>query len=191
MLGAYGFGYKSGPQGHALSAQLGWVELGDDVEIGANATIDRGTYGPTVIGSGTKVDNLVMIGHNCELGRHNVFASQVGLAGSCSTGDFVRLAGQVGVAEGSYAVLFGLFGLSVQAGVAVSFVRRLRSIVTAGLGCCASASCASSPASGVRKACAAWAVKACSLTTRCANRRPNCSMACVIVANSCRSALGR
>jgi UDP-3-O-[3-hydroxymyristoyl] glucosamine N-acyltransferase len=75
------------------------VEIGDDVEIGANTTIDRGTYGPTRIGEGTKIDNLVMIGHNCQIGRHNVICGQVGIAGSCTTGDYVVLAGQVGVRD--------------------------------------------------------------------------------------------
>jgi len=84
---------------HQLNAQLGYVEVGDQVEIGAGTTIDRGTYGPTVIGSGTKIDNLVQIGHNCRLGRHNLICSQVGIAGSCSTGEYVVMAGQVGLAD--------------------------------------------------------------------------------------------
>ncbi|MFN9938377.1 MAG: UDP-3-O-(3-hydroxymyristoyl)glucosamine N-acyltransferase, partial [bacterium] len=60
VLGAYGFGYRASASGYAISAQLGWVEIGDNVEIGAATTIDRGTYGATSIGSGTKIDNLVM-----------------------------------------------------------------------------------------------------------------------------------
>ena len=116
VLGAYGFGYKSGPAGHALSAQLGWVELGDDVEIGANTTIDRGTYGATGIGSGTKIDNLVMIAHNCRIGRHAMICSQVGVAGSTTTGDFVVMAGQVGVRDhvhiGDRAILGARSGVS-------------------------------------------------------------------------------
>jgi len=116
VLGANGFGYASGPGGHVLSAQLGWVELGDDVEIGANATIDRGTYGPTSIGSGTKIDNLVMIAHNCRIGRHAMICSQVGVAGSTSTGDFVVMAGQVGVRDhvhiGDRAILGARSGVS-------------------------------------------------------------------------------
>ncbi|RIK86227.1 MAG: UDP-3-O-(3-hydroxymyristoyl)glucosamine N-acyltransferase, partial [Planctomycetota bacterium] len=82
IIGAYGFGYRQVDGRHQLSAQLGHVEIGHDVEIGAGATIDRGTYGPTVIGDGTKIDNLVMIAHNCRLGRHNLICSQVGVAGS-------------------------------------------------------------------------------------------------------------
>jgi UDP-3-O-[3-hydroxymyristoyl] glucosamine N-acyltransferase len=99
VLGAYGFGYVSTGGKHQLSAQLGHVELGADVEIGACTTIDRGTYGPTVIGEGTKVDNLVMIGHNCRIGRHNMLCSQVGIAGSTTTGDYVVMAGQAGVRD--------------------------------------------------------------------------------------------
>ena len=94
---------------HRRSAQLGYVEIGDDVEIGACTTIDRGTYGATSIGEGTKIDNLVMIAHNCAIGRHNLICSQVGIAGSCTTGDYVVMAGQVGlrdhIAVGHRAVL--------------------------------------------------------------------------------------
>jgi len=116
VLGAHGFGYRPTPAGYRLSAQLGWVEVGDDVEIGAGTTIDRGTYGPTVIGSGTKLDNLVMIAHNVRLGRHNMICSQVGVAGSTSTGDWVVMAGQVGVRDhvhiGDRAVLGARSGVS-------------------------------------------------------------------------------
>lgn len=99
VLGADGFGYRFRDGRFDKIPQLGWVEIQDDCEIGACTTIDRGMIGPTVIGLGTKLDNLVMIGHNCELGRHNAFASQVGLAGSVTTGDYVRCAGQVGIAD--------------------------------------------------------------------------------------------
>jgi UDP-3-O-[3-hydroxymyristoyl] glucosamine N-acyltransferase len=99
VLGAYGFGYTTVQGRHKLCAQLGYVEVGDEVEIGAGSTIDRGTYGPTVIGAGTKLDNLVQIGHNCRIGSHNLICSQVGIAGSSTTGDYVVLAGQVGVAD--------------------------------------------------------------------------------------------
>jgi UDP-3-O-[3-hydroxymyristoyl] glucosamine N-acyltransferase len=116
VLGAFGFGYKAGPEGYTLSAQLGWVELADDVEVGAATTIDRGTYGPTVIGAGTKIDNLVMIAHNCRLGRHAMICSQVGVAGSTTTGDWVVMAGQVGVRDhvhiGDKAVLGARSGVS-------------------------------------------------------------------------------
>lgn len=99
VLGAYGFGYKSASGQHQLSAQLGNVLLGDDVEIGANTTIDRGTYDSTTIGDGTKIDNLVMIGHNCQIGRNNLLCSQVGIAGSCTTGDNTVMGGQVGLGD--------------------------------------------------------------------------------------------
>jgi UDP-3-O-[3-hydroxymyristoyl] glucosamine N-acyltransferase len=116
VLGAFGFGYKVVGGSYSLSAQLGWVEIGDDVEIGAGTTIDRGTYGATSIGNGTKLDNLVMIAHNCRLGRHNMICSQVGVAGSTSTGDWVVMAGQVGVRDhvhiGDKAVLGARSGVS-------------------------------------------------------------------------------
>ncbi len=99
VLGAYGFGYCQVEGRHKLSAQLGNVVLGPDVEIGACTTIDRGTYGPTVVGEGTKIDDLVMIAHNCRIGRHNMLCSQVGIAGSTTTGDHVVMAGQVGVRD--------------------------------------------------------------------------------------------
>jgi UDP-3-O-[3-hydroxymyristoyl] glucosamine N-acyltransferase len=99
VLGAHGFGYKFTGGQHLLSAQLGYVELGADVEIGAGTTIDRGTYGATQIGDGTKIDNLVMIAHNCRIGRHSLICSQVGVAGSTTTGDYVIMAGQVGVRD--------------------------------------------------------------------------------------------
>ncbi len=99
VLGAFGFGYKSNDGQHMLSAQFGNVVLGEDVEIGANTTVDRGTYDSTTIGNGTKLDNLVMIGHNCSIGDHNLLCSQVGIAGSSQTGDHVVMAGQVGVAD--------------------------------------------------------------------------------------------
>ncbi|MEQ8785166.1 MAG: UDP-3-O-(3-hydroxymyristoyl)glucosamine N-acyltransferase [Pirellulaceae bacterium] len=99
VLGAYGFGYDFVDGRHRLSAQMGNVEVGDDVEIGADCTIDRGTYGPTTVGEGTKIDDQVMIGHNCRIGRHNLLCSQVGIAGSCTTGDYVVMAGQVGIGD--------------------------------------------------------------------------------------------
>jgi UDP-3-O-[3-hydroxymyristoyl] glucosamine N-acyltransferase len=116
VLGAYGFGYHFVDGSHVLSAQLGNVVLGADVEIGAGSTVDRGTYGPTTIGEGTKIDDLVMIAHNCQIGRHNMLCSQVGIAGSTTTGDYVVMAGQVGVRDhvhiGSRAVLGAMAGVS-------------------------------------------------------------------------------
>jgi UDP-3-O-[3-hydroxymyristoyl] glucosamine N-acyltransferase len=99
VIGAYGFGYSTARGRHQLSPQVGHVEVQDDVEIGAGTTIDRGTYDATVIGEGTKIDNLVMIAHNCHIGRHNLLCSQVGIAGSCTTGDYVIMAGQVGIRD--------------------------------------------------------------------------------------------
>ncbi len=98
-LGAYGFGYRQVEGRHVRAAQLGWVEIDDDVEIGANSTVDRGTYGPTRIGAGTKLDKMVQIGHNCHIGRHNLICSQTGIAGSCRTGDYVVMGGKVGIAD--------------------------------------------------------------------------------------------
>ncbi|HEY4723536.1 MAG TPA: UDP-3-O-(3-hydroxymyristoyl)glucosamine N-acyltransferase [Anaerolineae bacterium] len=116
VLGAYGFGYGFADGQHLLSAQLGNVILGADVEIGAGSTIDRGTYGPTVIGEGTKIDDLVMVAHNCRIGRHNMLCSQVGIAGSTTTGDYVIMAGQVGVRDhvhiGNRAVLGAMAGVT-------------------------------------------------------------------------------
>lgn len=109
VLGAYGFGYKSSSSGHQRTQQLGYVIIEDEVEIGACVTIDRGTFGSTRIGRGTKIDNQVMIGHNCQIGKYNLLCSQVGIAGSCKTGDFVVLAGQVGIKDhitlGDHAVV--------------------------------------------------------------------------------------
>jgi len=108
-IGADGFGYRTVDGKHERIPHFGTVRIEDDVEIGACTTIDRALVDETVIGQGTKLDNLVMIGHNCEIGRHNLFVSQVGLAGSVTTGDYVVCAGQVGVADhvhlGSRSVL--------------------------------------------------------------------------------------
>ncbi|TWT72233.1 UDP-3-O-(3-hydroxymyristoyl)glucosamine N-acyltransferase [Crateriforma conspicua] len=99
VLGAHGFGYRQENGRHVPTAQLGYVHIERDVELGACVTVDRGTYGATRICEGTKVDNQVMIGHNCRIGRHNLICSQVGIAGSCHTGDYVVLAGQVGLKD--------------------------------------------------------------------------------------------
>lgn len=99
VIGADGFGYRFVEGRFVKIPHTGGVVIEDDVEIGAAATIDRGMVESTVIGEGTKLDNLVMIAHNCELGRHNAFASQVGLAGSVTTGDYVRCGGQAGIAN--------------------------------------------------------------------------------------------
>jgi UDP-3-O-[3-hydroxymyristoyl] glucosamine N-acyltransferase len=99
VLGADGFGYRFHNSCHVKVPQLGNVEIGDDVEVGACTTIDRGTFQATRVGEGTKIDNLVQIAHNCQIGRHNLLVSQLGIAGSSSTGDFVVIAGQVGIRD--------------------------------------------------------------------------------------------
>ena len=99
VIGADGFGYRLHEGKHVKVPQLGHVEIGDDVEIGACTTIDRGTFEATRIGAGTKIDNLVQIAHNCQVGRHNLFISQMGIAGSSSTGDYVVIAGQAGITD--------------------------------------------------------------------------------------------
>ena len=99
VIGSDGYGYEFSGGCHVKIDQVGIVEIHDDVEIGANSTIDRARFGKTVIGEGTKIDNLVMIGHNNQIGQHNMICGQVGLAGSCKTGDYVVLAGQVGVKD--------------------------------------------------------------------------------------------
>lgn len=97
-LGQDGFGFALSARRHEKTPQLGRVIVQDEVEIGANTTIDRGALQDTVIGEGAKIDNLVQIGHNVAIGRGCVIAAQTGLAGSCEIGDFVLLGGQVGVA---------------------------------------------------------------------------------------------
>lgn len=116
VIGADGFGYRFQNGRHEKVPQLGWVEIEDDVEIGACATIDRGTFGPTKIGAGTKIDNHVMVAHNCTIGRHVILAAQVGIAGSTLVGDYVVAAGQVGIGDhlhiGDRAVLAGQAGVT-------------------------------------------------------------------------------
>jgi UDP-3-O-[3-hydroxymyristoyl] glucosamine N-acyltransferase len=98
VVGSDGFGYVLDAGVHRKVPQIGNVIIGDDVEIGANVTIDRGALGPTVIGKGTKIDNLVQIAHNVEIGEGSIVISQVGIAGSCKFGKYVILAGQAGFA---------------------------------------------------------------------------------------------
>ena len=98
VIGADGFGYVLDEGSHRKVPQIGKVVLMEDVEIGANSTIDRGALGPTVIGKGTKIDNLVQVGHNVSIGEHCLVISQVGISGSTRLGDYVTLAGQVGLA---------------------------------------------------------------------------------------------
>ncbi len=97
-IGQDGFGFASGPRGHVSVPQLGRVIIGDDVEIGANTCIDRGSAQDTTIGAGCRLDNLVQIGHNVRIGRACVIVAQVGIAGSAEIEDFVVIGGQAGVA---------------------------------------------------------------------------------------------
>jgi len=99
VIGADGFGYAFGEGRHWKFPQAGIVEIGDDVEIGANATIDRGSLDDTRIAEGVKLDNLVHVGHNCQIGAHAVVAAQVGLSGSCVFGKRVVVGGQAGFGE--------------------------------------------------------------------------------------------
>jgi UDP-3-O-[3-hydroxymyristoyl] glucosamine N-acyltransferase len=96
-IGQDGFGFAMGPGGHIKVPQIGRVIIQDDVEIGANTCIDRGALKDTIIGEGTKIDNLVQIGHNVVVGRHCVIVAQVAIAGSSELGDYVVIAGQSGV----------------------------------------------------------------------------------------------
>jgi UDP-3-O-[3-hydroxymyristoyl] glucosamine N-acyltransferase len=97
-LSVDGFGYAASPDGPVKIPQVGRCVIGNDVEIGANSTIDRGSLGDTTVGDGTKIDNLVHIGHNCRIGKNCFVVAQVGIAGSSVVEDGARLAGQVGLA---------------------------------------------------------------------------------------------
>jgi UDP-3-O-[3-hydroxymyristoyl] glucosamine N-acyltransferase len=99
VLGGDGFGYRQVEGRHVKIPHTGRLEVENDVEIGSNCTIDRATFETSRIGEGTKIDNLVMIGHNNQIGRHNVLCAQVGIAGSCKTGDHVVMAGQAGIKD--------------------------------------------------------------------------------------------
>jgi len=116
VIGSCGFGYEFQGGRHVKIPQTGIVEIGNDVEIGANTTIDRARFGRTVIGEGSKIDNLVQIAHNVQVGPHTIICSQVGIAGSTRIGAYVTLAGQVGLAGhidiGDKAVIGAQSGLS-------------------------------------------------------------------------------
>ncbi len=99
VIGADGFGFEMVDGAYQKVPQVGTVVVGDDVEIGANTCIDRATLGVTVIGDGTKLDNMVHIAHNCRIGRHVVIAAQTGLAGGVTIGDYAVVGGQVGVGD--------------------------------------------------------------------------------------------
>jgi len=115
-IGQDGFGFAMGASGHLKVPQIGRVIIQDDVEIGANTTVDRGALSDTVIGEGTKIDNLVQIGHNVRIGRHCVIAGQVGISGSAVLEDFVVMGGQSGcvghIRVGAGAQIAGMSGVS-------------------------------------------------------------------------------
>jgi UDP-3-O-[3-hydroxymyristoyl] glucosamine N-acyltransferase len=114
VIGSDGYGYEFSEGRHVKIEQVGIVEIHDDVEIGANTTIDRARFGKTVVGQGTKIDNLCQIAHNVIIGKHCLIISQSGLAGSCRIGDHVTIAAQSGVAGhvviGDKAILSGRCG---------------------------------------------------------------------------------
>ena len=99
VIGADGFGYVRGDMGHHKFPQIGTVVIEDDVEIGANTTVDRGALGRTRIGKGTKLDNLVHVGHNCDIGERVVIAAQTGISGSVTIEDDCVIGGQVGFGD--------------------------------------------------------------------------------------------
>jgi UDP-3-O-[3-hydroxymyristoyl] glucosamine N-acyltransferase len=115
VIGSDGYGYVLDGGFHRKVPQIGNVIIGDDVEIGSNVSVDRGALGATVIGKGTKIDNLVQIAHNVEIGEHCLIVSQVGIAGSAKLGSYVVLAGQVGV--GGHLKLGNQVTVGAQSGV--------------------------------------------------------------------------
>lgn len=126
VIGSDGFGFKMGRDHHTKIPQRGNVVVGDDVEIGACACIDRARFASTVIGAGTKIDNLVQIAHNVRMGKHCLLAAQVGVAGTSEVGDHVIMAGQAGVADhitvGDGAILLARAGVgkNIPGGMMVS-----------------------------------------------------------------------
>ncbi|QTN31419.1 UDP-3-O-(3-hydroxymyristoyl)glucosamine N-acyltransferase [Akkermansiaceae bacterium] len=116
VIGSDGYGYEFSNGKHVKIDQVGIVEIGDDVEIGANTTIDRARFGKTLIGEGTKIDNLVQVAHNVVIGKHCLVISQTGLAGSSKLGDYVTIAAQSGVAGhvtiGTKAILAARTGVT-------------------------------------------------------------------------------
>ena len=128
VVGSDGFGYVWDGSAHRKVPQVGSVKIEDDVEIGANSAIDRATLGETVVGRGTKIDNLVQIGHNVTIGEHSLLCGQAGIGGSSRLGRGVTLAGQVGISDhvtiGDGAVLTGQAGIArmgrVEAGAVLS-----------------------------------------------------------------------
>lgn len=116
VVGSDGFGYELKDGKHVKIDQVGIVEVHNDVEVGSNSTIDRARFGKTVIGEGTKIDNLVQIGHNCVIGKYCIIVSNVGISGSTIIGNYVTFAGQSGAAGhvkiGDNAVIAGRAGVT-------------------------------------------------------------------------------
>lgn len=116
VVGSDGYGYEFSSGRHVKIDQVGIVEIGDDVEIGANSTIDRARFGKTFIGEGSKIDNLVQIGHNVVLGKHCLIVAQTGISGSTRLGDHVTAAGQVGIVGhvtiGAHSILSARTGVT-------------------------------------------------------------------------------
>jgi UDP-3-O-[3-hydroxymyristoyl] glucosamine N-acyltransferase len=116
VIGSDGYGYEFSGGRHIKIEQVGIVEIGDDVEIGANTTIDRARFGKTIIGEGTKIDNLVQIGHNVVIGKHCLIVALCGISGSTRLGDYVTMAGQAGTAGhltiGDKATITGRTGIT-------------------------------------------------------------------------------
>lgn len=115
VIGSDGFGYAPGPHGHVKIPQTGTVVIEDHVEIGANTAIDRATFGETRIGTGTKIDNLVQIGHNVKVGPHCILVGQTGIAGSAKLGTGVMIGGQAGI--GGHITLGDGVRVAAQSGV--------------------------------------------------------------------------
>lgn len=127
VIGADGFGYVFGEGRHSKFPQIGRVEIGDDVEIGANTTIDRGSLEDTCIGTGVKIDNLVQIAHNVRIGDHSLIAAQTGISGSSTLGKGVIAGGQVGIAD--HCTIQDSAILGAQAGIPTAKIIRRGQIV--------------------------------------------------------------
>ncbi|HSE28502.1 MAG TPA: UDP-3-O-(3-hydroxymyristoyl)glucosamine N-acyltransferase [Gemmatimonadales bacterium] len=122
VVGGEGFGFRSGPDGHRRTRHVGGCILEDDVEVGAHTCVDRGSVDDTVIGAGSKLDNLVHVAHNVRLGRHCLVMAQVGISGSTRLGDGVIVAGQAGI--GGHLVVGDRVRVGGQAGVTASVPAR-------------------------------------------------------------------
>jgi len=121
VIGTDGFGYTPDEKGrHVKINQIGRVVIEDHVEVGANTCIDRAAFGETIVREGTKIDNLVQIAHNCDIGPHSILVAQVGVAGTCKLGHHVVLAGQVGVAD--HVTIGAQVVVAAQAGVSKDLI---------------------------------------------------------------------